>query len=123
MGAEDIQSSKPLLGDNKKRFKSLDEEPRSCNDILFAILFLACCGGMIVISGVAFKRGDPSLLIPSDTEEWMNKYAQGAVQGWFQDAVAQAKVDSDILMGSVALAVVLGLVWIQLMKTFTKLFI
>jgi len=124
MGSADIQSTSPLLGrDSKKRFQSLNEASRSCNDILFTLLFLACCGGMVAISGVAFKRGDPSLLIPTGSEQWMNKYAEDYAQGWFQNAVAQAKVDSDILMGSVGLAVVLGLVWIQLMKTFTKLFI
>lgn len=126
MGVND-QATSPLLGSNKqKRFQSLNDAPRSCNDILFAILFILACAGMVAISAVAFKRGDPQLLIPTGTPEWINKYEKNStnvVQAWFQDAVAQAKVDSDILVGSVALALVLGLVWIQLMKTFTKLFI
>jgi len=122
---KDGGASKPLLSTNSqptKRFKSLHEDSRSCNDILFVVLFALCCAGMGVISGIAFKRGDPTLLIPSDDRPFV-KYAEPTVQGWFTDAVAQAKMDSDILIGSVALAVVLGFVWIQLMKTFTKIFI
>lgn len=123
---DDKQASKPLLsssGSQTKRFKSLHDQPRSCNDLLFVILFALCCAGMGIISGIAFKRGDPSLLIPSDSKEFIEKYVEPTAQGWFTDAVAQAKMDADILIGSVALALVLGLVWVQLMKTFTKLFI
>jgi hypothetical protein len=123
---KDGGASKPLLSTNNtptKRFRSLHEEPRTCNDLLFVILFALCCAGMAIISGVAFKRGDPSLLIPSNSKEFIDKYAEPTVQGWFTNAVAQAKMDSDILIGSVALAVVLGFVWVQMMKTFTKLFI
>jgi hypothetical protein len=125
MGQQD-DSSKPLLsgsGATTKRFKSLHDEPRSCNDLLFVVLFALCCAGMAIISGIAFKHGDPSLLIPSNTQEFIDKYAQASVQGWFENAVAQARLDSDILIGAVAMAVVLGIVWVQLMKAFTKLFI
>lgn len=120
-------TKKPLLSSDdrvqSRNYKGVSEQPRSCNDVIFLGLFAACCVGMGVISSVAFAKGDPSLLIPSNTPEYVNKYSQGHAQGWFEDAVAQAKNDSDILAGSIALAVVLGFVWIYLLKKFTKLFI
>lgn len=90
---------------------------------------------------MAFAKGDPSQLLP--TNDLVNKYAINEGQGWFTDAVAQAKMDKglylthlhyacyehtficliDILIGTVAAAVLLGFAWIQLMKMFTKEFI
>jgi len=115
---EDTQSTQPLVNGQKTKRDNVTP-PRSCNDILFTILFAACCVGMAVISGIAFKKGDPSLLVPS----YANNHTVPFVASWFQNAVAQARLDSDILISSVALAVVLGFVWIFLMKVFTKLFI
>jgi len=70
---------------------------------------------------VAFSKGDPSQLVPQS--EWTLAQQELGNQGWFTDAVAQAKNDKDILIGAVAAAVVLGVVWIQLMKVFTAEFI
>ena len=44
------------------------------------------------ISSVAFARGDPKTLIP----EWSNDVDYNPAQGWFTNAVAQAKEDKGI---------------------------
>jgi len=113
-------AKKPLLTEAPAH-KEKVETSRSCNDVLFVALFAACCVGMVVISSVGFAKGDPSLLLP--TQEWESKYAINVTQSWFTNAVAQARLDKDILIGAVAAAVVLGFAWIQLMKWFTLEFI
>eukprot|EP01110_Echinostelium_bisporum_P004339 TRINITY_DN2067_c0_g1_i2.p2 TRINITY_DN2067_c0_g1~~TRINITY_DN2067_c0_g1_i2.p2 ORF type:complete len:126 (-),score=38.33 TRINITY_DN2067_c0_g1_i2:138-515(-) len=120
---DDEQTKKPLLGDNKTEAKRGPEEKRSCNDILFFILFVACCVGFAIVAIVAFHKGDPKQLINSHSPQWAENYAEDQVQGRFTDAVAQLKTDSDVLAGSVAIAIVLGFIWIELMKRFTKEFI
>jgi hypothetical protein len=70
---------------------------------------------MVVISSLGFAKGDPRNLIPSYAADW--KYIDS--QDWFTNAVAQARLDKDILLGSVAAAVLLGFAWVQLMKMFT----
>lgn len=115
----DNKASEPLLTGSEKR-KERIETSRSCNDIIFVLLFLACCTGMVVISIVSFAKGDPSKLIPTD--QWSHEIVTGG-QSWFTNAVAQAKEDRYILMGAVAAAVVLGFGWIQLMKMFTVQFV
>lgn len=114
----DDQLKQPLLSQPEKKEKEQIGAKRSCNDLIFFLLFVACCVGMVIISSVAFSKGDPSQLQPS----WVDPLVS-ETQGWFTDAVAQAKLDKDILIGSAAAAVVLGIVWIQLMKMFTKEFI
>eukprot|EP00026_Physarum_polycephalum_P007167 Phypoly_transcript_07223.p1 GENE.Phypoly_transcript_07223~~Phypoly_transcript_07223.p1 ORF type:complete len:491 (+),score=45.98 Phypoly_transcript_07223:65-1537(+) len=113
MGWEE-QTRTPLLNDPQERKRP--ETNRGCNDILFLFLFVACCAGMVIISGVAFAKGDPRTLIP----EWSN---DTPVQGWFTNAVAQAKQDKDALIISVLAAVLLGFGWIQMMKMFTTEFV
>lgn len=110
----DEQSKTPLLNDPQERKKP--ETSRGCNDIIFLFLFIACCVGMVVISSVAFARGDPKTLVPS----WTNEIP---VQGYFTNAVAQAKEDKDVLIISVLAAVLLGFGWIQMMKMFTTEFV
>lgn len=108
----------PLL-DSQER-KGTKSESRSCNDVLFLLLFVACCVGMVVISSVAFAKGDPKTLIP----DWSGEaIAVGQGQDWFTNAVAQAKLDKYILVTSVGAAVLLGFAWIQLMKMFTTEFV
>lgn len=118
---DDQAAKKPLLSQEKDDgAKQKIGASRSCNDVIFLVLFVACCIGMFIISSVAFSKGDPSLLVPSN--QFTNEF-QNINQGWFTDAVAQAKLDKDILIGSVAAAVLLGFAWIQMMKMFTKEFI
>jgi len=116
---EDNSAKKPLLAEGDKPKEKIGAS-RSCNDILFVVLFVACCVGFVIISCVAFSKGDPSQLVPSN--EWSDQIVDRS-QGWFTDAVAQAKKDKDILIGALAAAVLLGFGWIQLMKMFTKEFI
>jgi len=76
----DEQTKTPLLNDSQERKKT---DSRGCNDLLFVFLFVACCVGMVIISSVAFAKGDPKALIP----EWSQEVPD---QGWFTNAVAQA---------------------------------
>jgi len=118
------QTKKPLLSDSQEKGEQGKQKigaKRSCNDIIFLVLFAACIVGMLIISSVAFSKGDPSKLLP--TNELVNRYAINETQGYFTDAVAQVKTDKDILIGTIAAAVLLGFAWIQLMKMFTKEFI
>jgi hypothetical protein len=116
MGWDD-QTRTPLLNDSQDRKKP--ETNRGCNDILFLVLFIACCVGMVIISSVAFAKGDPSALVP----EYSDAIGYTPVQGWFTNAVAQAKEDKDILIISVLAAVLLGFGWIQMLKMFTTEFV
>jgi hypothetical protein len=74
---------------------------------------------MVIISSVAFAKGDPKNLIPS----WSDDIDYTPAQGWFTNAVAQAKEDKDALIISVFAAVLLGFGWIQMMKMFTTEFV
>lgn len=112
----DEQSKTPLLNSPQQERKSVKTESRGCNDFLFLILFIACCVGMVIISSVAFHKGDPRTLVPN----WTNEVP---VQGWFTNAVAQAKENKDALIISVAASVILGFGWIQMMKMFTTEFV
>lgn len=115
MGWDD-QAKTPLLNDPQQEKKGVKSESRGCNDILFLLLFVACCVGMVIISSVAFAKGDPQTLVP----EWSHNVP---VQGYFTNAVAQAKENKDALAISVVAAVVLGFGWIQMMKMFTTEFV
>jgi hypothetical protein len=117
---EDNAAKKPLLADSQEKGKEKIGASRSCNDMIFVLLFAACCVGFVIISSVAFSKGDPSKLIP--TSQLPDEVISEG-QGWFTNAVAQAKEDKDILIGALAAAVLLGFAWIQLMKMFTKEFI
>lgn len=101
-------------------FKGVKENGRTFNDILFAILFVVAVTVMILISIIGFSKGNPNKLVPS------NEYS-GLVENkadyWFQDAVAIMKRDTDVLAGGLMFAFVVALLWIQLMKYFTKIFI
>jgi len=115
------QARQPLLSSSHGRnqsstFKGVVAEERSYHDIFFGILFLAMFGAMIFISSIGFSKGDPSMLIPSNSTEEQTEH-------WLQDAVAQTKEDRFVLAGSLCLAVALAFIWVQLMKKFTKLFI
>jgi len=105
---------------NDPHFKGMTEEGRKFNDIIFGLLFVAACVGSVAISSVAFSQGDPNRLIPSN--EFTND-AEVQSTYWFQDSVARMKGDTDVMGGALALAIVLGFLWIQLLKAFTKLFI
>lgn len=113
MGWDD-QAKSPLLSDSQDK-KSI-KTSRGCNDILFLVLFILCCVGMVIISSVAFSKGDPKNLVP----EWTDKVP---VQGYFTNAVAQAKENTDALIISAVAAVLLGFGWIQMMKMFTTEFV
>jgi len=82
--------------------------------------FLLAISAMIAISAIGFSKGNPSTLIP--TSEFANQ-VENKSEYWFQDAVAIMKRDTDVLAGGLALAFVLAVGWIQLMRYFTKLFI
>eukprot|EP01113_Clastostelium_recurvatum_P050600 TRINITY_DN961_c0_g1_i1.p1 TRINITY_DN961_c0_g1~~TRINITY_DN961_c0_g1_i1.p1 ORF type:complete len:518 (-),score=162.15 TRINITY_DN961_c0_g1_i1:70-1560(-) len=110
-------STVPLLNGQRAPSK------RGCNDILFAILFLLMVAGMAVVASVAFAKGDPKLLLSSQSQEYIQKYGENFVQSHIQDAVAQVKADIPALTISLAVAVVVGILWIQMMRTFTKLFV
>jgi len=103
-------------------FKGVVVEGRKFNDVLFSLLFGVMVAGMIIISCVGFSKGDPSRLIP--TSEWSSEISE-KVKGeyWFHDAVAHTKQDLPILGGAFVLAIVLGFVWLQLLRMFTKIFI
>lgn len=119
---EEDQTKKPLLSASQEQQKGKQKigASRSCNDVLFVILFAACCVGMVVIASVAFSQGDPSKLIPDS--EWTSRGIPTA-QGYFTSAVAQLKADKDILIGAIAAAVLMGFAWIQAMKMFTTEFV
>lgn len=113
----DEQAKTPLLNTEQQQpQKAQKAEKRGCNDILFAILFAACCVGMLIISSVGFSKGDPSTLVP----DWTNEVP---VQGYFTNAVAQAKENKDALIISAVASVILGFGWIQMMKMFTTEFV
>jgi solute carrier family 44 protein 1 (choline transporter-like protein) len=114
----DEQSRAPLLASKEQNTKIAPKESRGCNDILFLILFVACAVGMVIISSVAFAKGDPKALVP----QW-NPISDVMTQSWFTNAVAQAKQDQDALIISVGAAVLLGFAWIQMMKMFTTEFV
>jgi solute carrier family 44 protein 1 (choline transporter-like protein) len=110
----DEQAKTPLLNEPDQR--KTKSESRGCNDIIFALLFVACCVGMVVISSIGFSKGDPKHLIP----DWTNDVP---VQGYFTNAIAQAKENKDALIISAVASVVLGFGWIQMMKMFTTEFV
>jgi hypothetical protein len=113
----DKEAKSPLLGNKSEQFQGFDDEaPRKFHDLMFTFLFIAACAFMVVISGVAFSKGDPTLLNPHNWEEQ-------AVHDWLLYNVAELKVNVDVLAYAAAMAVVLGFVWIQLLKMFTKLFV
>jgi hypothetical protein len=125
--AEENQQTQPLLSgeygsshSHDPQFKGTKESGRKCNDIIFAILFLVAIGGMIFISIIGFHKGHPEQLIPSN--EWSGQVERKG-EYWFQDSVAHLKRDWYILAGAVGFTFILAVVWIQLMKYFTKVFI
>lgn len=114
----DAQHGRPL--DYDPTFKGVRRDARSFHDIIFGILFILFVAAMGVISFIAFTQGDPKLLVPSNE---FAKTGQSDGQLWFQDAVAYLKRDYDVMLGSLGFTIVLAVVWIQLMRLFTKLFI
>lgn len=116
----DEQARTPLLNEPQQQQQNQQQERKSesrgCNDIIFAILFVACCVGMVIISSVGFSKGDPKTLVP----DWSNKIN---VQGYFTNAVAQAKESKEALIISAVASVLLGFGWIQMMKMFTTQFV
>eukprot|EP01112_Ceratiomyxa_fruticulosa_P016006 TRINITY_DN4801_c0_g1_i2.p1 TRINITY_DN4801_c0_g1~~TRINITY_DN4801_c0_g1_i2.p1 ORF type:complete len:520 (-),score=81.17 TRINITY_DN4801_c0_g1_i2:357-1916(-) len=132
MWAPEEDNRKPLLsaqeGHGKAyahdpNFHGVDKGKRSCNDIIFAILFIAMFAAMLVISSVAFSKGNPQLLLPSNSPQYIDQYGPSYVEGRLQDAVASLKQDRNILIWGVLSSIFLGVAWIQLMKTFTKAFV
>mmetsp|Transcript_11515 Transcript_11515/g.16003 ORF Transcript_11515/g.16003 Transcript_11515/m.16003 type:complete len:502 (+) Transcript_11515:134-1639(+) len=110
--------SEALIGRKyDKNFKGVVED-RKVHDFIFGLLFVGMIVGMIAISGIAFEKGDPSKLKPSDEYDDTD-----GGDYWFQDAVANLKKDVWVLVGGLGLAIALGALWIQLMKMFTKFFI
>lgn len=99
-------------------FRGVREEGRRCNDILFVILFLLVFLAMVAICVVGFAKGDPSKLLSSSE---MNEAKKS--ESFFENSIAEAKQGRYIYAAAIALALILGLVWIQLLKTFTKFFI
>lgn len=57
--------------------------------ILFIPLYRSFLPFICKISSVAFAKGDPKNLVPS----WSDDIDYTPVQGWFTNAVAQAKED------------------------------
>jgi len=115
------ESKKPLIGrkfGTDPNFKGISEEPRKFHDVLFGILFILAFATMIAISVLGFVKGDPARLIPADHQTEVQE-----AQPFFQEAVAQMKTDKYVLLGAIGVAFVVGAVWIQLLKWFTKLFV
>ncbi|KAF2073884.1 hypothetical protein CYY_004808 [Polysphondylium violaceum] len=130
MWAPEEDLKQPLLnGKDSGSSNGFSQQPkvkteRKCNDILFLILFLGVIAGMGVVSGIAYKRGDPSILLPqNEIANHIKNSTESFVISKLENAVAQMRKDKDILIYSVILAVVLGAVWIELLKTFTRFFI
>ncbi|GAM25439.1 hypothetical protein SAMD00019534_086140 [Acytostelium subglobosum LB1] len=94
---------------------------RSCNDILFGILFLLVVIGMAVISGIAYSRGQPGQLVPSNT--FINGHNSTVIVDGLQDAVAQMRQNKDVLIYSVLVAFTVAALWMELLKRFTRFFI
>jgi len=116
-------SSVPLLAEKRKQI-GFQAEGRGCNDIIFGLVFLLFLGGMAVISFVAFSKGNPSSLIPTD--QWPQNVIdnlESRGEYWLQDGVAYIKRDLDFIGGSLGFALILAIVWIQLLRMFPKLFI
>jgi hypothetical protein len=53
---------------SSRRKVGFQHDGRSCNDIIFGVVFLLFLAGMGVVSFVGFTKGNPSSLIP--TSEW-----------------------------------------------------
>ena len=94
------------------------------DDILFAITFIVVLVASSGISVVSFSKGDPSALIP-DVVVAGNHVVNvtGRTQSAIQNAMALLKDDTVPMIASLALALVTGFVWIQLLRCFTKGFI
>eukprot|EP01132_Coremiostelium_polycephalum_P005801 gene5801-7214_t len=103
---------------------SMKKNQRKCNDILFLILFLGVLIGMGIISGIAYTKGDPSTLIPSNQfSDFVKNNTESFVVSKLQDAVAMMRKDKDVLIYSAILAIVMAAVWLELLKIFTRFFI
>eukprot|EP01116_Phalansterium_solitarium_P007447 TRINITY_DN20115_c0_g1_i1.p1 TRINITY_DN20115_c0_g1~~TRINITY_DN20115_c0_g1_i1.p1 ORF type:complete len:534 (-),score=179.86 TRINITY_DN20115_c0_g1_i1:166-1767(-) len=99
---------------------------RRCNDVLFAIAFVAMFAAMTAIAITGFVQGNPALLVPTSdipAEEWAKNATISKAEYWFQDAVYLLKKDMPVLAGALAGSIVLAAVWVQLMRMFTRLFI
>ncbi|EGG17189.1 hypothetical protein DFA_08176 [Cavenderia fasciculata] len=120
-GIDDDSSSK------KKSSSSSDVQgvrKTSCNDILFLILFLGCVVAMAVISGFAYSRGNPSVLIPQNQIiNTIGNQTEQVITSGIQNAVAQMRQNKDVLIYSVILSIALAAVWVELLKNFTRFFI
>lgn len=83
----DEQARTPLLNEpqQQQQQQGRKSESRGCNDIIFAILFVACCVGMVVVSSIGFSKGDPKNLVPYNLNDEI------PLQGYFTNAVAQVK--------------------------------
>ncbi|EFA85656.1 hypothetical protein PPL_00885 [Heterostelium album PN500] len=111
-------------GSGSYRSGSGKSTSRKCNDILFLILFVGVLIGMGIVSGIAYKRGDPSQLLPSNEYiDHLGNSTEGIIVSGVQDAVAQMRKNKDVLIYSVAISIVVAAVWMELLKNFTRLFI
>jgi len=120
-------SGKPLLQEEKKgakiahdpQFRGFKTDGRKFQDVLFGLLFVVMFVGMAAVNVIGFKRGDPSKLL--STKEY-NELSDHSTY-WIEKSLYHLKRDYDVLITITVLALVLGIVWIQLMRMFTKLFI
>jgi len=126
---EESAQRQPLLGnegehgqkhEHDENFKGVKETGRKFNDIIFAFLFLIVVAAMIFVSVIGFSKGDPKRLIPSN--EFVNKI-ENTSEYWFQDSVANLKRDWYIVASALVFSFILAIVWVQLMKWFTKVII
>jgi len=128
-GQKTNYDEQPLLGNNEHgeplrkdaQWKGVKEGGRTCNDIVFGILFLLMVGGMVAVASVGFSKGDPSKLVPTNEWKWVPEEIKK--QYWFQDQVAHTKQDVDILGGALGLSFLLSFLWIGALRYFTKAFI
>ncbi|EGC38805.1 hypothetical protein DICPUDRAFT_148495 [Dictyostelium purpureum] len=138
MWAPEEDYKQPLLNGNNSRVPTNgsgkysgrhqpEHSSRKCNDILFAILFLGVIGGMIAISAIAYSKGDPSKLVPRTPFDSSNSSSETETEKYvishLESLVAELRRDQDILIYSALLAIALGALWIQLLKSFTRFFI
>eukprot|EP01118_Nematostelium_gracile_P006339 TRINITY_DN203_c0_g1_i3.p2 TRINITY_DN203_c0_g1~~TRINITY_DN203_c0_g1_i3.p2 ORF type:complete len:436 (-),score=108.89 TRINITY_DN203_c0_g1_i3:37-1344(-) len=111
----------PLLAREGGSFRGVAREGRKFNDVLFGILFVLMVAGMAAIGVIAGIRGNPEMLIQSS--EWTED-ASVRAEHWFQDSVAHLRQSYDIVLcAGLGLSIVLGIVWLQLLRMFTKFFI
>lgn len=116
----------PAGSANHGDFKGISHVQRRCNDIPCLVLFVLCVAASVVLSSIGFSQGDPSLLLPSTdfaVEETAENAASAQSDYWFHNAMVSLKNNADVAGGMSALAALLALLWVQLLKKFVRPFL